>query len=286
MTRLGLIGPGRVGRSLVQALPRERYLLGPVLGKGPSTSRRLVRDLRTGRATTSIKNFEECNLILVATPDSAMPEVASALEGGEFRWKGKCVLHTCRRPAADLDRLSKLGAAVGGCCPLQSFQRSQGSLQGVHFVLDGDAAAVRAGRAAVRAMGGLSHVFDSGKKLQAATASTIVSDAVSAVIEAGVRQLVAAGFSRRRGVEAISPIVTAMLEDYRRSGGRSSQVSAAESELFAQLASAGEPVDASEHVLHRRALQAVLAVLEVEDANNAVMASVERDAPDRPSSGG
>ena len=69
MKRLGLIGPGKVGRSIVQALPRDRYPLGPVRGKGPSAARRLVRDLHDGRVVSSAgmppvlrgkNNREEC----------------------------------------------------------------------------------------------------------------------------------------------------------------------------------------------------------------------------------
>ncbi len=277
MIRLGLIGPGKVGRSLVQALPREKYFLGPVLGNGPTTARRLVRDLRSGRAATSIKTLDECNVILVATPESAAPAIVDALEGCDIQWSGKSLLYTYRRLSPEFERLSERGASVAGCYPLQSFRRAQASLQGVHFVLDGDAAAVRAGRSLVRSVGGHSHVVSPAMKLQVGAASLMVSDAVAGVLEVGVRRLMAAGFSRRRAVEAIHPIVTAILEDCRRSGGSSSHVSASEAGLFERLAAPLDQAEASELERYQRALQAALDALEVEDANSNPVASVELD---------
>jgi len=284
--RLGLIGPGKVGRSLVQALPRERYALGPVLGKGPSTARRLVRDLRLGRAETSMQALAECNLILVATPESAAPELVSELEAGDIRWSGKCLLYTYRRHSPELSRLAELGASVAGCYPLQTFRRAQASLRGVHFVLEGDPAAVRAGRSVVRAVGGQSHVVTPQMKVQASIASSMVSDAVAGVLEVGVGRLVAAGFSRRRAVEAIFPIVSAILEDCRRGGGRSSQPLPGEPELFERLAASYDQEAVSDEALYRRALQTALEALEVKSENSPLVSPVELGQSERTGLGG
>lgn len=268
MKRLGLIGPGKVGRSIVQALPRDRYRLGPVRGEGPSAARRLVRDLHDGRLVTSAGPFADCDAILIATPETALATVIGELIEADIDWKRKCVLHTGREGSPEFARLTDLGAAVAGCYPLQAFNRAKGSLAGVHFVLAGDAVAVRFGRALVRAVGGQSHVVSRQLQVQASVASSLASDVVAGVLEISLRRLMSAGISRRRAVEAMKPIVMATLDGRRRAGGRNSRISELDGPLMARMAAACEEDDSSDGRLYRSALELAKESLEAGDADS------------------
>jgi predicted short-subunit dehydrogenase-like oxidoreductase (DUF2520 family) len=267
MIRLGLIGPGKVGRSLVQALPRERYALGPVMGAGPSSSRSLVRDLRAGRAVESAEAFKDCDVVLIATPEAAMEDVVDRLTSGSIAWADKTVLHTCRLCSAPLRKLSERGASVGGLFPIQAFPQALDRLQGVHFVLAGDGAAVRVGRSMVQTLKGHSHVVSPQGKLQASVASSIATEVLSGVVEMSVRRLMAAGLSRRRSLESLRPMIAVVLEDRRRGGGRPSPFSDGDAAVLDNLAKACDQSDPADGALYRKALRLALEALEVDDAD-------------------
>ncbi len=267
MIRLGLIGPGKVGRSLVQALPRERYALGPVMGAGHGSSRSLVRDLRAGRAVESAEVFGECDVVLIATPEAAVEPIVKRLTDTAIDWTEKNVLHTCRYCPPQLAELSYRGASVGGLFPMQSFGQPLDRLEGVHFVLVGDGAAVRAGRSIVRSFKGHVHVVNPQGKLQASVASSIATKVLSGVVEMSVRRMMLAGLSRRRALESLRPMVAAVLEDRGRGGGRPSPFGDGDAAVLDNLAKACDRSDPADGALYRKALRLALEALEVDDAD-------------------
>ncbi|MBI1357539.1 MAG: DUF2520 domain-containing protein [Acidobacteria bacterium] len=267
MTRIGLIGPGNVGRSLVQALPKDRYSLGPVLGRTAGSARRLVRDLREGEAASSLAAFADCEVIFVAVPGDAVRQLADGLAQVPFSWEGKVLLHTCPECPPDLQLLADTGVAVAALYPLQLFHRTRVHLKGIHFVLSGDGPALRVARSVVRAVGGHGHVVSRDAKAQAGVAASIASDIVSAVVEMAVRRLVAAGFSRRKAAQAIRPIVDTALEDFHRAGSRpdcSAIGDARAASHMAEVCDRDDPVDGQ---LYRRALRLACDSMEVRDAS-------------------
>ena len=272
MTRIGLIGPGKVGRSIALALPKDRYTLGPVLGRRPYAGRQLVRDLRQGRAVSSLEAFRECQVVLLTIPEAAMPEAIGALCEADFSWTGKTLLHTCRDRPAGLTALAALGASIGDLFPMQLFHRARANLHGVHFVLSGDGPAVRVGRAVVRAVRGQCHVVRRERKPQAAAAASIASDVVLGVVELAVRRLMAAGLSRRRATLAIRPIVDATLDHCQRSGSRpephdlTNPDALTNADALSRLAETFGSENAVDELLYRRALRLAYDSLEVEHA--------------------
>lgn len=64
MTRVRIIGPGRAGTSLHRALHRAHWPMAPLLGRGD--------DVRGAAA--------DVDLVVLATPDTAVAEVAAAIE--------------------------------------------------------------------------------------------------------------------------------------------------------------------------------------------------------------
>lgn len=147
-----VVGGGRVGLSLGRALSRAGWAvttcgrrerpLPPPLGAS-------VRDLRAAVAGAE--------LVVLCVPDDAIAEVAAAVAATGTVARGTVVLHA----SGLLDRgvlapVAACGAACGSWHPLQSLADPDGdpdALCGAPAILEGDAAAVAAGRAIAAACG-------------------------------------------------------------------------------------------------------------------------------------
>jgi predicted short-subunit dehydrogenase-like oxidoreductase (DUF2520 family) len=221
---VAIVGAGRVGRALGLRLRQLGWTIGAVVTRSKATARSAVRAIDGGHAMASVgRRVLDADMVILSTSDEAIDVVARALAkiGGE-EWSGKIVLHTSG--ALDSSVLSPLkgcGAATGSLHPLQTFTgRNIPRLQGVVFTIEGDAKARRAARQMTRALGGIAVIIPSHSKPTYHAGGTLAAGLGLAVIEAAVRLLMRAGFSRRRAKMALLPLVRQMLENFERFGAR------------------------------------------------------------------
>jgi predicted short-subunit dehydrogenase-like oxidoreductase (DUF2520 family) len=153
-----LVGAGRVAQALGLALRAAGYRVLEVVARDRAASRARARRLarRVGaRARTLADAQLHADLVWLAVSDDAIAACARALarRGG---WEGKIALHSSGALPSDcLAPLRRRGAAVASLHPLMTFVRGSAfSLRGVPFALEGDAAAMRAGRRMVHDLGG------------------------------------------------------------------------------------------------------------------------------------
>jgi predicted short-subunit dehydrogenase-like oxidoreductase (DUF2520 family) len=133
-----LVGPGRVGTSLASWALAGGARLATVArrspGAGPPLDPRLPEPVPLAELSTAGHD-----LLLLAVPDGALPEVAAELAR---RPQARVVLHTSGSlPAAVLAPLSEAGSAVGSLHPLKAFPRplpDPAEARGVLFAIDGD----------------------------------------------------------------------------------------------------------------------------------------------------
>lgn len=156
-----LVGPGRVGASLAGwavARGAEAIALG-VREKGDSRRNDTARDL-AGRldcvaVPTARLKTEGQDLLLIAVPDPALPEVARTLAR---RRQAAVALHTSgSRDASVLDPLARGGTAIGSMHPLKAFPHplpDPSAAGRVLFGIDGDERARRMAHRLVTAWDG------------------------------------------------------------------------------------------------------------------------------------
>jgi predicted short-subunit dehydrogenase-like oxidoreductase (DUF2520 family) len=164
-----------------------------------------------------------CDVILVATPDSAVRGVAEELARiGAEELCGKIVLHTSGAlDASALDAVRGFGAAAGSIHPLQSFSGvGVPPLEGKVFAIEGDPPALRMARQIVRALGGAPVPIDGGKKPLYHAAAAMAAGHVLAVVEAATRLLMSIGMNRREAVRALLPLTRQVLQNFERLGPR------------------------------------------------------------------
>lgn len=274
MTTLGLIGPGRVGRTLATLASAEGYPVGPVLSRNLTAARKAVREMRVGVPAGEYEALAEADLVLIAAPEPALPGVTRGLARAQIDWSGKVVLTTSGSCAPDWGaELSEAGAAVGSFFPLQTFQRPLRSLAGVYFVITGDPQAAREARTLAQALGATFALSGPRTRNQATLGVAAASDVLTAVFELAVRRFVAAGVRRKRAVEALRVLVARSLEDYERSGARSRpgpllRSDAAGVRTGLEALAERDPVEAERH---REALRLSLDILEIDDPSFAFL---------------
>lgn len=146
--RVDVVGAGRLGRVLCEWLRSSGWTLDTIVGRQAARAKRAARVLRARRGAGLAAYCGQANVVVIATPDDALPGVARRLARGATDWDGKVVLHSSGLLGAEvLAPLRRRGAAVGSLHPLMTFAPGASpSPAGVVFAIEGDRAACRLAR--------------------------------------------------------------------------------------------------------------------------------------------
>jgi predicted short-subunit dehydrogenase-like oxidoreductase (DUF2520 family) len=223
-TTLGIVGAGRVGRALGRRLRELGWKVGAVVTRSESSAKGAVRFIGDGTPQTVLsRRMLAFSVILIATPDAAIEEVAAELArlGGE-EWAGHVVLHTSGALSSRVLRaVRECGAATGSMHPLQTFSGVDvPPLEGKLFAIEGDAMAVRVARKIARALGGAPKQIDPTRKALYHAAGALAAGHALVVVEAAVRLMMSLGVKRGEAVKALLPMTKQVLQNYERLGPR------------------------------------------------------------------
>jgi predicted short-subunit dehydrogenase-like oxidoreductase (DUF2520 family) len=201
-----LVGPGRVGTSLGEWARAAGAVCRAVAGRGRSAELSLLAGRWRAVATTAaLWDAPDVDLVLIAVPDAAIPEVARHLAG---RLRSGVVLHTAGAlgPSA-LAPLAAVGRPVGCLHPLRAFPTVEPDLaaaRGTFYALDGDAQARALGRRLAGAFGGdaavvteaVRPVYHLAASFAAGGVTTLFASAVALARAGGVPAVAFAGYAR------------------------------------------------------------------------------------------
>jgi predicted short-subunit dehydrogenase-like oxidoreductase (DUF2520 family) len=225
---ISIVGAGRVGVTLGNRLRGLGWHIGAVVTRSNRTSRAAVRAIGSGVAHSSLSSdVFAADVILITTPDDALPTVARALAnviGNKLH--GKVVLHT----SGTLDRtvlapLARRGAATGSLHPMQTFSGTVSAkhgpeLDGVVFAIEGDPKARRMARGIARSLGGVPVIINGRDKPAYHATAVLVAGSGFALIEAASQMLMDIGFTQRRAMQTLVPLTRQMLDNVERIGPR------------------------------------------------------------------
>ena len=220
--RVGIVGPGRLGRALAIGLKQAGYRVEEIVSRTEAASRRRARALARevgARAVTAKTARLDAGLIWFCVPDREIAKVASqlALTGS---WKGKVVFHPSGALCSDeLEALRLQGASVAAVHPFMTFVRgSAPGLVGVPFGLEGDGLALRLARRVIRDVGGRSISVSKRAKAAYHAWGGFLSPLLLSLLVTAERVAAAAGFSAAQARRWAIPIVQQTLANYARLG--------------------------------------------------------------------
>jgi predicted short-subunit dehydrogenase-like oxidoreductase (DUF2520 family) len=221
---VAIVGAGQLGCALGRRLHELGWQIGSVVTRNKKSACAAVRAIGSGQPHARLtRQVVGADLILIATPDSALPRVADELAriaGDELQ--GKVVLHT----SGALDRralvpLERLGAATGSLHPMQTFTgHTAPGLEGTMIAIEGTPVALRRARQIARSLGGIPMRIDGRNKAAYHAAGALVAWHALALIEAATRMLMSLKFTRRHTMRALLPLLRQTLDNFERLGPR------------------------------------------------------------------
>ena len=219
---VSIVGAGRLGRALGRRLHRLGWRIDAVVTRSNATSRNAARFIGGGKPHASLtREILYSDVILLAVPDGALAGLARSLARIEpEKWTGKVVLHTSGAfDRSVLEPLAKLGAATGSLHPMQTFSgHSDPKLQGIVFGVEGAPKAIRAATSIATSLGGIPVTIDGKKKISYHAAAVLVAGLGLSLAEGATQVLLSAGFTRRRALQALLPLMREMLQNFEQHG--------------------------------------------------------------------
>jgi len=232
---VSIIGAGRLGLALGIALSKAGYAINLVVGRSAASAKHAARRLKTTGehvgakgltklARRSLELIGSSSVIIVATPDDAIPDVARELAEafqslrvvrGMRSSRPLVVVHTSGALSSRvLHPLKAQGISIGSIHPLISISNKNGAgdpLSRAFFSLEGEQAAVRLGKRMVQDLGGRSFVIDARSKPLYHAAALMASPNLTSLFDVALEMLNRCGISPRRGRQILLPLVQSTL---------------------------------------------------------------------------
>jgi len=206
--RVSIIGTGRLGTALAVALTSHGYSIQSLVARRAQTARKTAT-LIDGKpqilAAKQLLSLRPADLFLVTVPDDQIAGVAAELSGLKFE---SVALHTSGAlSSAVLAPLRKRGWHTGSFHPLLSVSDTNATLAGAFWSVEGDAAALRTGKAIVRDLGGNSFSIRSEDKPLYHAAAVMVSGNVVALFDVALEMLMQCGVDRKTARAILLPLI-------------------------------------------------------------------------------
>ena len=216
---LGIIGAGKVGRTLARLLYAQGYTVAAVYS--PTHAHDLAREVGSTVTDNPRDVLHHAQLVLLTVPDDVIEPLAVQLAVDDLA--GKAVIHTSGvHGAQSLARLAVHGAMTGSLHPVYPFASVETvlhGLDGVTFALEAESAKLASWLSAiVQALGGQVLVVPPGSKGLYHAALVLASN-YTVTLYALAEQLLLAISDDRKAVDgALNALVSATVDNLREVG--------------------------------------------------------------------
>jgi predicted short-subunit dehydrogenase-like oxidoreductase (DUF2520 family) len=222
------MGAGRLGTALGVALKRAGYQVEIVVAQRPDHARQAAKAIGGSTLGLSARQLSRLNptqmdrlnnssLVLIATPDDAIAEVAGRLamifkSVGARKARNRFVaMHTSGALSSEVLRpLQDAGFATGSLHPLVSVSDSRlgaKSFAQAFFSVEGDPAAVRLAKSIVRDLGGQAFAIKAHHKSLYHAAAVMASPHLVALYDIAQEMLARCGFTSDRARQVLLPLM-------------------------------------------------------------------------------
>jgi predicted short-subunit dehydrogenase-like oxidoreductase (DUF2520 family) len=176
------------------------------------------------KASVGLPRKVTADVIWFCVPDGEIARAARAF-ASTIEWKGKIALHSSGALTSDeLDSLRRRGARVASVHPMMTFvrgsqiRRTQPSLAGVPFAVEGDTAAVRMARRIVKDLAGYASGIRKKDKAAYHAWGAFSSPLFTALLATGEQVAAIAGMTKKEARRRVIPILLQTLANYASFG--------------------------------------------------------------------
>ncbi len=220
---ISFIGAGRLGAALGRALAARGFTIETVVTRRLASAQKAARFIE-GRprplAFAQLKACPDSDLLIIATPDGAIADVAAQLAGLPQPSKRRVTLHLSGALASDtLAPLRQAGYAVGSLHPLLSLSEPVAgaeALPAAYFCLEGQPRAVRLARVVVRALGAKGFTVGTENKPLYHAAAVLACGHLVALFDLAAGMLTRCGLPEKQARAVLWPLVESTVANLSR----------------------------------------------------------------------
>lgn len=217
---VSVIGAGRLGTTLAVALARKDYSIRSIVARRLASARKAASLLDGDVQALAVKQLDSLrptDIFLITTPDDQIASVAAQLARLEFAKRKPAALHTSGALSAKaLAPLRDRGWHTGSIHPLISVSdapEDMAVLEGAFWSVEGDKAALRAGKAIVRDLGGRSFSIRTEDKPLYHAAAVMSAGNVVALFDVAIEMLVQCGLTQKEAQGILLPLITSTVRN-------------------------------------------------------------------------
>ena len=219
---VAIVGAGKVGSVLAKALTKQGYQLVGIASTTAQSADQLAKQFGVPGVIKAAVVTQYAEVVLIATPDRCIGQVAAEIaQDGGFR-AGQIVLHTSGGVSVDtLHSARKAGAFTGCMHPLQSFAHRESAAEtvsGIYFALGGQEQAVGLAKKIVTDLGGqFFSISDKDRPLYHG-AACIVSNYFVSLMHWATQIYGVFGLTPQQAAAALMPLVQGTLSNIEHLG--------------------------------------------------------------------
>ena len=225
---VAIVGAGGLAAALARALGRSGGARVTVASRRPAKAAALARGARGVSSTPTIEDaIAGAAIVVLAVPDRAIAQLASALAPMRASWRGVVALHAAGAYGPDLlAALGRRAASTGVLHPLAVLGAGRGAKLSGHFARIEGGKAARAAARRLCALAGLVPLRGSGLQSPQGrrsyhAAASLVSNDLIALLAAARDLLVRRGVAERVALRALVELASGALLQVKRAGLRS-----------------------------------------------------------------
>ncbi len=216
--KLGFIGAGTVGAALARKLSDAGYPVAAVSSKNGASAKKLAGTVDGCQPADNQGVADTAELILIATPDDAIAEVA---RGVGWR-RGQGVVHLSGADSVDvLQPAREAGALVGAFHPLQTFAgvaQAVENIPGSTFALEAEEPLLTTLKEMAQAVGGHWIELEASQKVLYHAAAVMACNYLVTLMKLSTDLWSDFGVSCEQAVRALMPLVRGTLHNIETVG--------------------------------------------------------------------
>jgi len=219
---VAIIGAGKVGSVLARNFNKQGYELVGIASRTLLSANKLAHQFGVLGVEKAADITQYANIVLIATPDDCIGQVAEEVaQDGGFR-AGQVVFHTSGGVSVEvLKPAENLGAFTGSMHPLQSFAHGDSSLDtvaGIYFALGGHAHAIGLGEKIVGDFGGQSFIIADKDRPLYHGAACIVSNYLVSLLHWATQIYGDFGLTPQQASAALMPLMQGTVSNIQHLG--------------------------------------------------------------------
>ena len=221
--RVAIIGAGRVGSALANALCQKGYQIVAIIDKHLSSSEKFRTQIQVEICSNNISKLIPVDLIFISVPDDSIEIIVNELKVKFEKMKlSRFLFHTSGALSSDiLEPIQKYGVSTASFHPIQTFfgeKQDYRKFENIYVSIEGDKKAVLKAKKIINNLGGKFLLIPKEFKPLYHLACTITSNYLNTLLFTVIDLLKMINFSEKKSLEILFPLISTTIDNIKKNG--------------------------------------------------------------------